>query len=326
MVKPIFKIYWEWNPEIEAKIKWNLSIKHWDGLEERHKKNIILYLEKKKWIDEYSDILVNIWNYFNEKLMSVYPFRSLNKIIPEKDYSSAYRYKNDYEMKKAAYNDFKEVLLNAKEEIVYMVISKFAEKQIDFSIYSRLTIDSTDEDIYKAFEKFDRFCNCFNHISEQYWLDVILTRDWLIPKQDEIIINNVYIPTISLLQNPKWDEVDKLLLKVFEDFQNKKYSLVISWSHNTLQKFLQVFLWEKEENWKWAFWKYFSEFKKNEKLNNQYTSWIIAFTQSFLSSERAGKSEAKPTKNIPTFKDALLVMNSVMIFINFCLLNEWFKK
>lgn len=323
MVMPVFKIYWDWNLDIEKIIRWDLSLKSWCDLSEKDRKNIILTFEKKRWIDEYSDVLVKIWNYFNENYMQLYPFRELNKIIPEKDYTRP-EYKNWFEMKKAAFWDFKTILLSASEEIVYKVITKFAYEQIDFYKYRNLSEASTEDDINMAFEKFDRFCNFFNRISEQYSLKVILTREWLIPKQDDIITNNLYIPTILLLQNPKWKEVDKLISKVFEDFQNKNYSLVISWSHNTLQKFLQIFLWKENKNWEWAFWKYMSEFKKNIKLNNIYTSWILTNTQSFLSSERAEKSDSKPSKIQPTFKDALLIMNSIMVFINFCLLDEWF--
>ncbi|MFA5917580.1 MAG: hypothetical protein WC850_05105 [Candidatus Gracilibacteria bacterium] len=321
MTIPVFKIYGEGNSEIENKIRGDLSLKSWINLSEKDKQNIILNLEKKGWIDQYSDILVKIGNYFNEKYMSIYPFRKLNSIIPEIDYSRP-NFKNEYNMKSAAYNDFKYILLFAQEDLVYKVISMFANELNERHLFRLLTDKSTTEDINKAFEKFDRFCNWFNHISEQYSLNLILTREGFIPKQEEVIINNIYIPTISLLQNPKWLKVDKLLIKVFEDFQNKSYSSVISGSHNVLQKFLQIFLGEKEENGKGAFGKYFSEFKKNEKLNNQFTNGILTTTQSFLSSERAEKSDAKPGKKEPTLQDALLVMNTSLVFINFCLISN----
>lgn len=321
MIIPDFKIYWEWDSNMEKKLRWDLSLRLWTDLNERDKNNIILYFIKNDWINEYSETLVKIWKFFNESYMELCPFKELNKIIPERDYARP-EYRNLFEMKKAAFWDFKTILLSSCEEIVYKVITKFAREQIDFYRYNNLSDTSIKDDIDKAFEKFDKFCNCFNHISEQYSLKVILTREWLIPKQDEIIINKVYIPTISLLQNPKWELVNIELIKVFDDFQNKKYSSVISGSHNVVQKFLQIFLWEKEENGKWAFWKYFSEFKKNEEINNEYTKWIIWFTQNFLSSERAEKSDAKPWKKVPLMEDALLVMNSSLVFINYCLLKS----
>lgn len=315
---PKFMLYWENDQQIETQLKQFNGFINWDELKEKDKQNIFLYLEKNNWISPTSLALVIIWDELNISYMKLQPFRTLNLTPLIKD--SKYHFITNHSAREQlAYNDFETIILSGGQNIVYKVISKFAEFQIDTRLYNALSESSIPKEVNDIFSNLDKFCNCFNHISEQYGLNMILSREWFIPRQEVKIINDIYIPTIALLSNIKWVGVDKELRKVFEAFNQKNFASCISHSHNTIQKFLQVFLWKDESNWTWAFGALFSEFKKNKDLCNKFTEHLIDGTQKYLSSERARKSDSKPIIVEPNIQDALLVMNSAIVFINYCL-------
>src|SRR5690606_3714440 len=97
------------------------------------------------------------------------------------------------------------------------------------------------------------------------------------------------------------------------------YSETITIAHRAVQRFLQKLVGEEGKNGKGEVGKLFSKAKSEGIIPvNRFTEPIVQVFQNFISSERANKSSAKPAKEEASSNDALLVMNVVMIFLQYC--------
>ena len=223
-----------------------------------------------------------------------------------------------------AFQDFSDIFVNGPELLVFHMLTVLANRLIDKGFYNWAEKQTDDkyriEYVEKAFSKFDNLAFYINHIFEQFSVNAVLTRSGLVPRQDDRIAEEVYIPTLTILSDPKWAPVNKELIEMFKDFQEKNYPDVIAKGHNVVHKFLQVILGEEGRNEKGAMGKLFDKARDAGILpTNRFTAQIINVFQSHLASERATKSPAKPALEDASPSDALLVMNVVMIFLQYCL-------
>lgn len=120
--------------------------------------------------------------------------------------------------------------------MVFRMLSKFAESHIDHF----------DE----AFNKFNQLANCLNHIFEQFAVNQLVTRNGFVPRQDDKITEEVYIPTLSILADPKWKSVSTDLALMFEDYREENYAEAITKAHRAVQRFLQVLVGEEGKSGK----------------------------------------------------------------------------
>ncbi|MDA1323197.1 MAG: hypothetical protein O3C34_00485 [Proteobacteria bacterium] len=148
----------------------------------------------------------------------------------------------------------------------------------------------------------------------------MLTRNGLIPRQDDKITEQIYEPTLKILSDPKWNSVDTHLADMFQDYQDRNYPEVITKAHGVVQRFLQILVGEEGKGGKGEIGKLFSKAKKTNAIPvNRFTEPLLNIFQGFIVSERATNSTAKPALNDATPSDALLVMNVVMVFLQHCL-------
>ena len=221
--------------------------------------------------------------------------------------------------------DFKHIFLtDPSDAMVFRMLSKFAECHIDDHYYRRAT-ESTDEKereehVASAFKKFDQLANCLNHIFEQFSVNQIITRNGFVPRQDEKITSDIYMPTLKILSDPKWESVSADLSKMFEDYRGENYPEAITKAHSAVQRFLQILVGEEGKSGKGEIGKLFKEAKDEGIIPvNRFTEPMIAVFQSYIPSERATNSTAKPAIKDATSSDALLMMNVVMILLQHCL-------
>ncbi len=208
--------------------------------------------------------------------------------------------------------------------MVFRMVTVFAENHIERMYYIWAKEAKGDkkreENISKAFGKFDQLANCFNHIFEQFSVNAILTRNGLIPNQDEKITKDIYVPALKILSDPKWKTVSDDLSQMFNDHQQRKYPETITMAHRVVQRFLQILVGEEGKNSKGELANLFRKAKEQNLIPvNSFTEPIIQVFQGYIPSERATKSTAKPAKTEATSSDALLMMNVVMIFLQHCL-------
>ncbi len=323
---PTFKLYGQDDPKVEENIQPSLGLRQWTDLAQEEKEIAFQQLKNSGWAEEHSSEILNTIKHLNDRFLRQCPGKHLHQIKPEG--SGEYdRHSNEYERKKAALMDFYHIFITEKSEsMVLRMFSKFAESHIDFydlqSAEKAGTEPEKKEYIEKAFEDFDKLANCFNHIFEQFAVNVIFTRNGLVPRQEEKIMDMVYTPTLAILADPKWKNVSDDIAKMFEEYREKNYPEVITKAHSAVQRFLQVLVGEEGKNAKGEVGKLFEKAKKDGLVPiDRFSEPIINSLQGFLSSERATNSTAKPTLKEASPADALLIMNVTMIFLQHCLQN-----
>lgn len=321
---PKFLLYGENNPAIESNIQPQLVLRTWSDLSNEEKAIAFQQLKNSGWISSYSKEILQTIAYLNDAFLRQCPGRNLHSIQPEFHNN----FGNESDRREAATMDFQHIFLQEKSDaLVFRMLSKFAQSYINEFDYNR-TAGTQDESerrklINSAFDKFDRLVNCLNHIFEQFAVNQIVTRNGFIPRQDEKITEKVYAPTLQILSDPKWKPINADLAEVFEDYQEKNYAETITKAHRAVQRFLQILVGEEGKNGKGEIGKLFQKAKENNVIPiNRFTEPLVGVIQGFIISERATNSTAKPSTKDATASDALLMMNVVMVFLQYCLQNS----
>jgi len=328
MIKlPKFLLYGQDDPRVEESIQPILTLRQWRDLSDDEKRIAYQQIKNNGWLNDYSSEILQTIEYLNNAFLRQCPGRHLHNIKPERDH---YRggYGNEHERQKAALLDFQHIFLQEKSDaMVFRMLSKFVGCYIDGFDYGRAS-EATDETerkklIEEAFDKFDRLANCLNHIFEQFAVNQIVTRNGFVPRQDEKITAEVYEPTLRVLSDPKWKSVSNDLAKMFQDYREENYPEAITKAHGAVQRFLQILAGEEGKSGKGEVGKLFQEAKSKGLIPvNRFTEPLINVIQGFIVSERATNSTAKPTMKDATASDALLMMNIVMVFLQYCLQNS----
>lgn len=326
MIKlPKFLLYGQDDVEVEKSIQPSLLFRQWHTLSDAEKQIAIQQLENKKWLEEYSHEILHTIEYLNDKFLRQCPGKHLHAIKPSSD--SYNRYNNDSERMKAALMDFRHILMREQSDaLIFRMLSKFVNCYIDYHYYKQAeeSADPVEREKYieYAFDKFNPIANCLNHIFEQFAVNQVVTRSGFIPRQDEKVTKEIYTPTLEALSDPKWKSVSVDLAKMFEDYRDENYPEAITKAHSAVHRFLQIISGEEGKSGKGEVGKLFQKAKDDKIIpTNRFTEPLINVIQGFIVSERATNSTAKPTLKDATASDALLMMNVVMVFLQYCLQN-----
>ena len=321
---PKFLLYGEADPKVELNIQPQLALRNWVDLSDEEKQIAFQQLKNSGWVESYSTEILQTIEYLNNAFLRQCPGRHLHAVQPQRDH---YRggYGNESERMKAAITDFQHIFLREKSDaMVFRMLSKFADSHIDGFGYRRATETTDDVERKKlldeSFNKFDRLANCLNHIFEQFAVNQLVTRNGFVPRQDDKITKEVYTPTLSILVDPKWKSVSTDLALMFEDYREENYAEAITKAHRAVQRFLQVLVGEEGKSGKGEVGKLLQKAKEDGVIPvNRFTEPLVNVIQGFITSERATNSTAKPATKDATASDALLMMNVVMVFLQYCL-------
>lgn len=318
---PNFTLYGEFTPSFDDSVQPALALRNWSDISSGERKTALQQLINRGWIGSSAEILQTV-SYLNETYLRVCPGKNLHVTPPERGIHST-----DFKRQEAATRDFYQIFLNESDPLVLRMVSKFAQCFID-GYYLQLAAKSTDankisEYVKEAFNKFDRFANCINHIFEQFALNQILTRNGFVPRQDEHINSSVYAPTLSALSDPKWMPVNNILSSMFEDYREGQFAEVITKAHSAVHSYLQIAVGEPGQNAKGEVGKLFKEAKRVGLIpSNSFTEPFLNNIQSFITSERATNSTAKPALSPASNSDALFMMNMTLLFLQYCLQSQ----
>ncbi len=324
MKLPKFLLYGENDPKVESNIQPQLALRNWVNLNDEEKQIAFQQLKNSGWVESYSREILQTIEYLNNAFLRQCPGKHLHAVQPQRD-SYHGGYGNESERMKAAITDFQHIFLREKSDaMVFRMLSKFAKSHIDHSDYRRATEAKVEEErkklVDEAFGKFDRLANCLNHIFEQFSVNQLVTRNGFVPRQDDKITNEVYTPTLNILADPKWKSVSTDLALMFEDYREENYAEAITKAHGAVQRFLQVLVGEEGKSGKGEVGKLLQKAKEDGVIPvNRFTEPLVTVIQGFITSERATNSTAKPTIKDTTASDALLMMNVVMVFLQYCL-------
>src|SRR3990167_3357152 len=321
---PKFLLYGEDDPKVESNIQPQLALRNWANLSDEEKQIAFQQLKNSGWVDSYSREILQTIEYLNNAFLRQCPGRHLHAVQPQRDHYHG-GYGNESERMKAAITDFQHIFLREKSDaMVFRMLSKFAESHIDHSDHRRANEAQDDVErkklVDEAFNKFDRLANCLNHIFEQFAVNQLVTRNGFVPRQDDKITEKVYTPTLSILADPRWKSVSTDLALMFEDYREENYAEPITQAHRAVQRFLQVLVGEEGKSGKGEVGKLLQKAKEDGVIPvNRFTEPLVSVIQGFITSERATNSTAKPTMKETTASDALLMMNVVMVFLQYCL-------
>lgn len=331
----MFKLWSETNIEIKEQLKPDLWIRSWDFLNKVEKEKIWKYLEeyffnkdKKIYKRMESPYWERIYNYEFSKTFNVI---SVSEIISHTIYSLNQKYKSKSywinflknQTLLNACNDFYNIFMLEDENVVLELLSLYALILHDLSIkrvwwyYYDDKISPEENDKHKLnhkLEEFDDFSKRLNEVFNDFWLNIILTRQWFIPKQWEKIIEEIYKPTLDFLSDGKYKEVNRDLWDAFSDYHKKDYSWTITKTISAIQAFLQISI--KWEVWKWDIADLISEAIKKELIPNDiFTITIFKNINSIIMRERQETADAHPKKEYANEQNARLILNLSMIFM-----------
>lgn len=318
---PQYQVYGENNEVVRQSIQPSLSLRQWSDLTREEKIIALEEVKRSGWLNDYNKEVLQTIDYLNYKFLRLCPGRRLHKIKPESDYRG---YGNENVRMEAALEDFEDIFINSdSSDLVLVMLSKLVQSHIDTYKHG-LAVKSKNKKerqkyLSEAFSMSDRLSNCLNHIFEQFYIDQLSTRNGLIPKQDQLITEKIYIPTMMALADPKWQLVSQDLSEMFEDYRERKYPETITKAHRAVQRFLQI-LTREGKNGKGEVGKLFREAKDSGLIPiDRFSEPIVNVLQGFIPSERATSSTAKPATKEASNSDALLMMNVVIVFLQHCL-------
>ena len=322
---PTFRLYGDDDPRIEAAIQPRFPLRDWGELSKEERQTILQELVNLQWLG--NEKRETLWTVraLNFDFLQLCPGKRLHRAEAVEDPNARYGAPSDRTQREAALEDFEDILVNHESsELVYRMLSQFALVHIDNQSLERAKSSTSKktraEHIKAAFKKFDQLARCLNRIFMQFCVNMRVTRSCLIPMQDDKVVEEIYVPTLEALSDPKWKAVSEELSSMFNDFREGKPREAIAKAHNAVQRFLQIAVGEEGENAKGQIGKLFGKAKDQGIIpGDAFVAPLIAGLRSSLESARATKSSAKPSRQGATLSDALLVMNVAMVFIQYCL-------
>jgi hypothetical protein len=313
-----FKLWSETNHSIAESIQPTIGLRDWNELDKEEKQKIFLHLDRHKIFNDRK-----IWITIND-LNNIYKRQSYGKNLLEHGGPHEGRYyasTADCCLKKAKI-DFVEIFMGADQNVFFEMLSLYAGTQIDNNSYERAVKgEQVEENIKEAYSQFDKIKDVINDIFEQFGINVLLTRDSFIPKQDSHIIHEIYIPVLNYLTNPKWENVNRDLRDAFTEYQQRTkngYSSCITHAVAALQGFLQILVNGKTGKGK------ISDLIKTaskDKIipNDEFSIGVFNDIESHLMKERQLTGDPHPKEEYANEKSARLVLNLLMVFMQHCI-------
>jgi len=312
---PQFKTFSAGDKTVREKIIPHLDLREWSQLSNDDKQNAY----KHFWESWFDANVLQVIIYLNNEYL---------RIAPGKNLLEAKLYNHDFFS--ASRRDFTEIFLNGDQNLVLDMLSKFVEVSIDHSVLENLekNRERYDEECFNskidsAFQMADRHINSLNHIFEQFSVNWIFSREGLFPRQDQRITEEIYQPTLKILSDPKWKNVNGQLIKMFNAYRDKDYERIPTEASNSIYAFLKVIT-GVEVNSKGSFGTLFKEVLSSINKTDSVKRFLDNLG-SFISDSRANDGSAKPdikNKVLLSPSESLLIMNEVMILLQYLLTSQ----
>lgn len=330
-MKHEFKIWSKSNPGAIKNICPNLGLREWYDLNSDEKQKIWKHFSNKSWFT-ISAHIYHVVNALNDK----YKRKSFGERILEHGgphlYEGQYPYHNQKFFNNCcleeALKDFLNIFLYQNQDVVYELLSIYAMFCIDFTTLDNIdkAKNKQEQDNIKnnAFKKIDDFKDDFNDLFEQFNLNVVLTRQGIVFRQDSKITDEIYQPVLTYLSGKKWNSVNRDLSDAFTEFQKKTpqgYSACITHSVSSVQAFLQILV--SGETGKGEINQLIAKARSENKIpTDLFTEKIFKDIESILMAERQKTGNPHPKKEYANEKNAKLLLNLVMIFMQHCILDD----
>ena len=327
-----FKLWSELNPKAKKELKPDFGFRNWNSLTEDEKYKIWKYLEihffnNKIKIGQKN----NNYKFYSDgseeakKDGILFSIILLNRNYKAKSYAK--NYLEDATLNSACH-DFYDIFMKQDEHVVMELLSLYFK--FLFLREQKKTIskskDETKEDYQNKLQNyrwryFDNFSRDLNEVFTDFGINLCLTRQGFIPRQEEKIIKEIYEPVLSYLSHPKWKEVSKLLSDGFDEYRKNTpqgYSNCITNTISTVQAFLQIVV--NGKTGKDNISKLITEGQKRNLIPNDFfTKRIFRNIESIFAYERQETGISHPKKEYATEKNTRTILNLAMIFFQHCI-------
>ena len=309
----MFKFWSTTHPESIKELHPNLGLRNWDGLSSEEKYKIWRYIEK----------------FFTRKESAFRIFFAIYSLNEKHKYHSYAKHFLQNSTFDNATLDFEYIFKNESQNVFFELLSCFSKSVLaersDKAIPRELKEDDAE---YKKrltdwkYEDFDKFAERLNDVFEHFGINVVLTRQGFIPKQDDRITKEIYIPILQVLSKEEWGPVNRDLHDAFKEYQAKTehgYSNCITHTVSALQAFLQILVNGKigGSDGISNLIKYAQE--KGLIPTDKFSSEIFKNIETILMRERGKSGDAHPKKEYANEKNSRLVLNLVMVFLQHCI-------
>jgi len=340
-----FQLWSEINKDALSELKPDFGFRSWAELSEDDKYIIWKHLESFFFDRTAKSEYNNTHLAKNEGTSNYYKFhgdredeeikcnRIINTVYALNNLYKAKSYAKKYLKNSTAYNactDFYLIYSTQSENVVIELLSLYSKETI---------LERGDDDLFKEngeskkeFKKrqetwrwgaFDSFSEKINEVFSHFGLNIYLTRQGFIPKQEEKIIAIIYEPILKVLSHQHWHEVNKLLSDAFSEYRKNTpagFSSCITHTVASVQAFLQVLL--NGEIGKGEISKLIAQAQTKSLIpSDPFSKVIFNNVVSTLMQERQEKGDAHPKAEYATEKNARLVLNLAMVFFQHCIIN-----
>jgi hypothetical protein len=336
----MFKLWSESNLDAKKSLKPDLGLREWNSLTEREKYLIWKHLE----IHFFNKQETSQWSsnsYQNEKCFDFFDPYSYKKqrsvYISINDMMLEYKAKNytkNYLEESTVYSackDFISIYDEGDGNVVLELLSFYCRaliKECKAEFYREKKQEESDteyekEKINAQWVYFDEFAKNLNEVFADFGLNIYLTRNSFIPRQDEKILKDIFEPVLQFLSDLKWQEVNQLLSDAFSEYRKntkESYSTCITHIVSAVQAFLQIIV--SGKTGKGDISELIAKAQKNMFIpSDNFTTNIFKPIESLLMRVRQEKGVAHPKQEYATEKDAKLVLNVAMVFFQHCIIN-----
>jgi len=334
-----FKLWSELNPKAKEELKPDFGFRNWDALSDDEKYKIWKYLEfyffDKDLRENYNHRYANGGYYYeffgdDEEDEKVKRERIIYSVVVLNDKFKARSYaKNFLEDRSlnSACRDFYEIFMHQNENVVIELLSLYCKVLISERKKEKIyKIQNEDEKEYQQrlenwrWEDFDKFAQSLNEVFTDFGINLYLTRQGFIPRQEEKITEEIYEPVLSFLSHPKWKEVGKILSDSFDEYRKNTpqgYSNCVTNTVSAVQAFLQIIVNGKTGKGEIAELIKDGQ-RKNLIPNDFFTQKIFNNIESIFARQRQETGIAHPKKEYATEKNARTILNLAMIFFQHC--------
>ncbi len=336
----MFKLWSESNTEAKRNLKPDLGLRNWNSLSEDEKFLIwkhlypyffdidICYKNEEGYDQKYENNRSELF-YFENRESRKYITNSIQQICllyKNKDYANKFfRNPNHF----AACIDFHTIFFEEDENVVIELLSLYCKSflnEVNYDSYGYKFDDNQNEEKLSKekyiSDRFNSFCEDLNEVFSHFGLNIYLTENGFIPKQDDKIIKEIFEPVLECISDEKWTEVNKLFSDAFAEFRKNSpnsYSTCITHTVSAVQAYLQILVNGKTGVGDIS--KLIPQAQKENLLpNDMFTKEIFKTIESTLMRERQQKGDAHPKEEYANEGNAKLIINLAMVFLQHCML------
>jgi hypothetical protein len=325
----MFKLWSQLNKEALKELKPDFNFRNWAELSYDEKYKIWKHLEnyffdkdvKKpyrenpfyRFLGEYQETI-------NKKRRIIFSIEKLNEEYKAKSYGREFL---ENRTENSACADFYSIFMEESENVVLEMLSNYSMSLIlqgkKNTIYRKESEE--DEDFQKRkeienWQEFEKFTEDVNDVFISFGLNVQLTRLGFIPLQERKIMEEIYKPVLEFLSHDKWKKVNEILSDALSDYRKNTpqgYSGCLTKIISATEAFLQILVEGKIGGTKFS-----QLLQKKEFQKDIFTQTIFKNIDSIFARERKSVGDAHPKDDYATEKNARMILNLAMIFMQHC--------